>query len=288
VKRIVDDCYPQSGSFYGANAAPAHYWYIRGDFYLYEQYISAYTGSAQAYAEQVSIPLTITPESQGRLTLKDIHENLYAYWTDDTPNLSNYKSQVDDEAIIINDITYHKNDPISYWDYSRLNDAQKAFFLGKTYVSLEDMTLSSGTYTKGQVLTTAEYGAVPENEYVCTTAFTTAGGVEYEHGKVINQNQYGELTPDDQQHFETAKSLVHVSNAMSHDNGFLLSFVWDNPDVWNNYYQHLNTGTPQYVRSSKYDSDEFASSRDNYTPSPTFKCDVTGVFGQFNYQQGNY
>ena len=287
VKRIVDDCYPQSGSFYGTDAAPAHYWYIRGDFYLYEQYISAYTGSAQAYAEQVSIPLTITPESQGRLTLKDIHENLYAYWTDDTPNLNNYKSQVDDEAIIINDITYHKNDPISYWDYSRLNDAQKAFFLGKTYVSLENMTLSNGTYTKGQVLTTAEYGAVPENEYVCTTAFTTAGGVEYEHGKVINQNQYGELTPDDQQHFETAKSLVHVSNAMSHDNGFLLSFVWDNPDVWNNYYQRLGTGTPQYVRSSKYDSDEFASSRDNYTPSPTFKCDVTGVFGQFNYQQGN-
>ena len=287
VKRIVDDCYPQSGSFYGTDAAPAHYWYIRGDFYLYEQYISAYTGSAQAYAEQVSIPLTITPESQGRLTLKDIHENLYAYWTDDTPNLNNYKSQVDDEAIIINDITYHKNDPISYWDYSRLNDAQKAFFLGKTYVSLENMTLSNGTYTKGQVLTTAEYGAVPENEYVCTTAFTTAGGVEYEHGKVINQTQYGELTPDDKQHFETAKSLVHVSNAMSHDNGFLLSFVWDNPDVWNNYYQRLGTGTPQYVRSSKYDSDEFASSRDNYTPSPTFKCDVTGVFGQFNYQQGN-
>ena len=287
VKRIVDDCYPQSGSFYGADAAPAHYWYIRGDFYLYDQYISAYTGSAQAYAEQVSIPLTITPESQGRLTLKDIHENLYAYWRDDDPNLANYKSQVDDEAIIINDITYHKNDPISYWDYSRLNEAQKAFFQGKTYVSLEDMTLSNGTYTKGQVLTTEEYTAVPENEYVCTTAFTTAGGVEYEHGKVLNQAQYEALTSDDQQHFETAKSLVRVSNAVSHDNGFLLSFVWDNPDVWNNYYQHLNTGTPQYVRSSKYDSDDFASSRDNYTPSPTFKCDVNGVFGQFNYQQGN-
>ena len=288
LKRIVDDCYPQSGSFYGADAAPAHYWYIRGDFYLYDQYISAYTGSAQAYAEQVSIPLTITPESQGRLTLKDIHENLYAYWTDDTPNLNNYKSQVDDEAIIINDITYHKNDPISYWDYSRLNEAQKDFFLGKTYVSLEDMTLSNGTYTKGQVLTQTEYTAVPENEYVCTTAFTTVGGVEYEHGNVLTQDQYEALSSDDQQHFETAKSLVRVSNAVSHDNGFLLSFVWDNPDVWNNYYHlHLGTGTPQYVRSSKYDSDEFATSRDNYTPSPTFKCVDTGVYGQVNYQQGN-
>ena len=290
VKRIVDDCYPQSGSFYGDDAAPAHYWYIRGEFYLYDQYISAYTGSAQAYAEQVSIPLTITPESQGRLMLKDVWENLYAYWTDDTPNLVNYKSQVDDEAIIINDITYHKNDPISYWEYSRLNDAQKAFFLGKTYVSLEDMTLSTGTYTKGQVLTTAEYTAVPENEYVCTTAFTATGGVEYEHGTVLTQDQYKALSSDDQQHFETAKSLVRVSNAVSHDNGFLLSFVWDNPDVWNNYYQHLGTapeGTPQYVRSSKYDSDDFATSRANYTPSPTFKCGATGVYGQINYQQGN-
>ena len=287
LKRIVDDCYPQSGSFYGADAAPAHYWYIRGEFYLYDQYISAYTGSAQAYAEQVSIPLTITPESQGRLTLKDIHENLYAYWNDDDPNLANYKSQVDDKAIIINDITYHKNDPISYWDYSRLNDAQKAFFLGKTYVSMRDMTLSTGTYTKGQVLTTGEYAAVPENEYVCTTDFTATSGVDYEYGQVINQTQYEALSSDDKQHFESAKSLVHVSNAVSHDNGFLLSFAWDNPDVWNNYYQHLNTGTPQYVRSSKYDSDEFASSRENYIPSPTFKCNTTGVYGQLNYQQGN-
>ena len=289
-KRIVDDCYPKSGSFYGADAAPAHYWYIRGDFYLYDQLISAYTGSAQAYAEQVSIPLTITPESQGRLILKDIRENLYAYWTDNDPNLNNYKSQIEDDAIVINDITYHKNDPISYWDYSRLNDAQKAFFLGKTYVSMEDMELSTGTYTKGQVLTAAEYTAVPENEYVCTTAFTTTSGVEYADGEVLNQTQYNALAEEAKQHFESAKSLVRVSNAVSHDNGFLLSFVWDNPDVWNNYYQHLSTapeGTPQYVRSSKYDSDEFASSRASYTPSPTFKCNTPGVKGQLNYQMGN-
>ena len=289
-KRIVDDCYPKSGSFYGTDAAPAHYWYIRGDFYLYDQLISAYTGSAQAYAEQVSIPLTITPESQGRLILKDIRENLYAYWTDNDPNLNNYKSQIEDDAIVINDITYHKNDPISYWDYSKLNDAQKAFFLGKTYVSMEDMILSTGTYTKGQVLTAAEYTAVPENEYVCTTAFTTTSGVEYADGQVLNQTQYNALAEEAKQHFESAKSLVRVSNAVSHDNGFLLSFVWDNPDVWNNYYQHLSTapeGTPQYVRSSKYDSDEFASSRASYTPSPTFKCNTPGVKGQLNYQMGN-
>ena len=287
VKRIVDDCFPQSGSFYGGDAAPAHYWYIRGEFYLYDQYISAYTGSAQAYAEHVSIPLTITPESQGRLTLKDVRENLYAYWTDSYENLNNYKSQVDDDAIIINDITYHKNDPISYWEYSRLNDAQKAFFLDKTYVSMEDMTLSNVTYTKGQVLTTVEYNAVPADEYVCTTAFTATGGTEYEHGKVLTETEYEALAEEYKQYFESAKSLVHVSNALSHDNGFLLSFAWDNPDIWNNYYQHSTTGDPQYVRSTKYDSDEFESSRTNYIPSPTFKCNATGVYGQLNYQTGN-
>ena len=291
LKRIVDDCYPKSGSFYGDGAAPAHYWYIRGDFYLYDQLISAYTGSAQAYAEQVSIPLTITPESQGRLTLKDINENRYAYWTDEYPNLDNYKSQIENDAIVINDITYHKNDPISYWEYSRLNDAQKAFFKEKTYVSMEDMTLGTGTnaktYTKGQVLTTAEYNAVPSNEYVCTTAFTATGEVNYEHGHVLTEDEYNSLTEEYKQHFAPANSLVHVSNAVSHDNGFLLSFAWDNPDVWNDYYHHLGTGDPQYVRSSKYDSDEFASSRDNYIPSPTFKCNTPGVYGRLPYQTGN-
>ena len=58
VKQIIDDCYPMSNSYVGPYddpATPAHYWYIRGEYYVYDQYISAYTGTAQAYAKTVSI-----------------------------------------------------------------------------------------------------------------------------------------------------------------------------------------------------------------------------------------
>ncbi|MBO7247902.1 MAG: hypothetical protein J6V02_06115, partial [Bacteroidaceae bacterium] len=52
-KQIVDDCYPNNGD----KKSPAHYWYVRGDFYVYNQTISAYTGTPQSYSETVSIPL---------------------------------------------------------------------------------------------------------------------------------------------------------------------------------------------------------------------------------------
>lgn len=41
---IIDDCYPESNRYSGDNAVPAHYWYIKGQVYVYDQYISAYTG----------------------------------------------------------------------------------------------------------------------------------------------------------------------------------------------------------------------------------------------------
>ena len=119
-KRIIDDCYPTSGAYSGANAAPGHYWFIRGDFYVYDQYISAYTGSAQPYAKEVTIPLTIMAEADGKMQLKSIQPNLYAYW-DDNSVLPKYKSTTEEGVIIVNNVSYHKNDPISYWTWSQLS-----------------------------------------------------------------------------------------------------------------------------------------------------------------------
>ena len=49
-KQIVDDCYPNGGIYKdGYVESPAHYWFIKGTVYVYDQYISAYTGSANAY-----------------------------------------------------------------------------------------------------------------------------------------------------------------------------------------------------------------------------------------------
>jgi hypothetical protein len=53
-KQIFDDCYPQSNAYTGNDQAPAHYWFIKGQIYLYNQYISAYTGAADAYSKTVS------------------------------------------------------------------------------------------------------------------------------------------------------------------------------------------------------------------------------------------
>ena len=64
-KTIIDDCYPTSDSYMGHDAAAGHYWYIKGEIYVYDLYLSAYTGAAAAYSKTVSIPLTITAGSHG-------------------------------------------------------------------------------------------------------------------------------------------------------------------------------------------------------------------------------
>ena len=84
-KRIVDDCYPNNGIYNdGYVKSPAHYWYIKGEVYIYDQVVSAYAGSASAYSKEVKIPLTITAGSNGRLKLLNVQPNRYAYYADES------------------------------------------------------------------------------------------------------------------------------------------------------------------------------------------------------------
>ena len=66
---IIDDCYNVSGKYKVGDAVPAHYWFIKGSVYVYDQFISAYTGAPNAYSETVDIPLTITAASHGTMKL---------------------------------------------------------------------------------------------------------------------------------------------------------------------------------------------------------------------------
>ena len=77
---IIDDCYNISGKYSGDDAVPAHYWFIKGSVYVYDQYISAYTGAPNAYSESVDIPLTITAASHGTMKLLNVMPNKYAYY----------------------------------------------------------------------------------------------------------------------------------------------------------------------------------------------------------------
>ena len=282
-KRIIDDCYPMSGAYFnregGEKEAPAHYWFIRGDYYVYDQYISAYTGSSQAYAENVSIPLTITAESQGKLQLAQVQPNYYAYWTDIDAIQEAYRSQADREAILVGGRTYKLNEPISYWNWSHLSDFEKTFFAKETWVCSNDAEYNGHEYKKGDVFT-----SLPADIYVCKDAITytdhNSQEITYRKGTVITSSQYEDLSAD---HKNDCAAVFNISNALDHDNGFLLTFDWDNPDIWNDYY-HEQTGDGT-VRASESNN----IIPDGYITSPSFKFDTSGstVLGQMNYAVGD-
>ena len=270
VKRIVDDCYPTSGAYMGSEAAPAHYWYIRGEYYVYDEYISAYTGSAQSYAEAVSIPLTITAESQGKLWLQSVQPNLYAYWEGDAPS---YASSTDTDAIVVGGITYHKNDPISYWAWSHLSEAEQEMFTKEsTYVCTSAATYNGHEYKVGDIFLYKPYDI-----YVCTQTFTKDSKTYTEGETVITATDYEKLDDNAQSNFTV---VFNPSNAISNSEGFVLTFDWDNPDIWNDYY-HAPTTTDKIRASLK------GSEQENWIASPSFLCNQNGVYGQRKYNEGD-
>jgi len=245
-KRIIDDCYPNNGAWLpGATpTSTAHYWFIRGEYYVYDQYISAYTGAAQSYAESVKVPLTISAEAHGKLKLLNVQNNFNAYWTDAQYNTldAKYKLEGDNSCIIINGNAYHKNSPISYWDYSHLTDRERELFQDGTYVC----TTAVGTYQEGQVLTSAEYNALSDD----------------------------------------VKVNFDVTNAVDAEHGFLLTYVWDNPRIWSDYYIKPDSQDPSDMISSDLKSNNAAYN--SYLLSPTFKCTVDNarIYGQKYYIEG--
>ena len=154
---IIDDCYNVSGKYSGTDAVPAHYWFIKGSVYVYDQYISAYTGAPNAYSETVDIPLTITAASHGTMKLLNVMPNKYAYYSAPGKKLEEGKK------IVINDVEYHLNDPINYWDWHLLTPAERALFVDETYVTTADCKYSSedaDIIPAGTVMLPAEYATL--------------------------------------------------------------------------------------------------------------------------------
>ena len=241
---IIDDCYPSNGN----HAAPAHYWFIKGEIYVYEQTISAYTGSATAYAESVRIPLNITAASNGRLKLINVQPNLYAYYATDD------QSSVIDGEMKINGVTYHLNDTITYWDYSLLSESNKRRFVPETWVCLKDGTVDGVSYTRGQVV-------LP-----LTTTPTT---VKDKNGDDC------ELT-----------DILRTSNNLSHSNGYLLTFDMNNPMPWDDWYAPVLRADGEKINTKTY-SDLTDSEKDKYIEGPTFRLDAYSVHGQRDYKVGD-
>lgn len=246
-KTIIDDCYPTSDSYSGNDAASGHYWYIKGEIYVYDIYLSAYTGAASAYSKTVSIPLTITAGSHGVIKLQDVKPNKFMYYgVDNTTRLGA------EEKIIINNITYQLNDSISYWDWLQLSDNDQAKFVDNTYVTIAECQVGNTTYPKGYVLSKDDF------ETFCGTL-----GQE----KTVHHVAKNVAVP--------VTEVFRPSNNMSHDRGFALTLDMNNPDAWNNYYMPTQGAGKTTTATS------------GYLKSPTYQVINTGIYGQRQYSRGD-
>ena len=253
---IIDDCYNISGKYKSnynkPDGVPAHYWYIKGSVYVYDQYISAYTGAPNAYSETVEIPLTITAASHGAMKLLNVQPNRYAYYS----SLNNVLEP--EKKVIINDVTYYKNTPISYWDWSLLSNAERNLFVSETYVTIADCKIGETEYPEGTVLLPDEYNTLRNN-----------------NDSVFHIVQNKKVAFD---------YAFRLSNNLSHDTGYLLTYTVNNPTSWDKYYTPLTEPS----LSGKITNDVYEAmsvdDKERYTSGPTYTPITSGLYGQRDYK----
>jgi hypothetical protein len=197
---------------------------VKGDVYIYEQKVSAYTGSANAYSKEVHLPLTITAASHGQLQLLNVKPNLYAYKmpgaTDDAApvkigSLNDANDKPIDKVTVNNESdTYKLNDVISWWDWHQMSASDRQYFVPNTYVNCVTCKVDGETYAAGTyVMDDTDYTAFKSGTHVVVDA----SGEPFEDG------------------FEVFRS----SNNISHETGYVLTFDMNSPSKWDDYYRHL-------------------------------------------------
>ncbi len=264
---IIDDCYNISNRYLtgykGEKGVPAHYWYIKGTTYVYDQYISAYTGSSNAYSEAVDIPLTIAAASHGKMKLLDVMPNRYAYYSAPGVKLESGKKMV------INDKTYYANDPISYWDWFLLSKAEKELFIEQTYTNCVPVCIDGGTLHEAGtlVMTDTEY------EGYGTHTYTDA------EGNVILDADKNPAGKD---------YIFRESNNASHDTGYLLTYEVNNPSQWDTWYTPKSTSYTNKINTAEY-AGLTPIQQANYEDGPTYRLNgSTGtMLGQQSYAVGD-
>lgn len=140
---IVDDCYPVHDKRIGGDDHPeeAHYWYIRGSKYVYNQHISVYTGAAKKYQVSKGIELA-TGVQNGKLTLAHVYPGYYCNISEDAP------------PIYIDDVEFKRGDPLTWWDYDKLVQAGDVNqFNFEVDTSDFGQSLNNMTHDNGFVLT---------------------------------------------------------------------------------------------------------------------------------------
>jgi hypothetical protein len=263
---IIDDCYNISGRYSGTNAVPAHYWYIKGSVYVYDQYISAYTGMPNAFSQKVDIPLTITSASHGTMKLLNVMPNRYAYYS------SPGKVLEDDKKVVINDISYSKNDPISYWDWYLLSKSERELFVEKTYVTIADCKIGNTIYPEGKVMLPSEYESLKNS---ATTQEIDGKSVKAVQVVTKDEDDNYQVVADEYKAFDF---VFRESNNLSHDTGYILTYRVNNPTEWNAWYTLKNSSTQEKNQTGG----------NGYEDGPTYRLisSTGGVLGQRDYAEG--
>ena len=269
---IIDDCYNISGRYSGTNAVPAHYWYIKGSVYVYDQYISAYTGMPNAFSQKVDIPLTITSASHGTMKLLNVMPNRYAYYS--SPN----KPLEDDKKVVINDISYSKNDPISYWDWYLLSKSERELFVEKTYVTIADCKIGKNIYPEGKVMLPSEYESLKNS---ATTQEIDGKSVKAVQVVTKDENDNYQVVADEYKAFDF---VFRESNNLSHDTGYILTYRVNNPTEWNAWYTEKNDN----AHNENIAREKIQTKNAGYEDGPTYRLKSSdgGVLGQRDYAEG--
>ncbi len=286
---IIDDCYDQGSKYLSGydkpDGVPAHYWFIKGSVYIYNQYISAYTGAPNAYSEVVHIPLTITSASHGRLTLLNVQPSRYAYYSVHSADKQSVLGE--NSKIELRETEYGLNDAINYWDYSILSQNEKGLFVDETYVVTADCVYGTDSIKAGTVLLPGN----PDGSEVGTYYYLK------KHAPVKDLDEDDDDTSETPYVHHVAKDkdvdfdfVFRPSNNVSHDTGYILTYNVNNPNQWNTWY------TPKTGDSmtGKKDSEAIEKGVENgtitlsdYEDGPTYTPITTGLYGQTDYNVGS-
>lgn len=272
-KQIIDDCYPIHNLYSGTGASPAHYWYIKGSIYVYDQYISSYTGSATAYPESISIPLSIMPGSHGKLTLREVQPNLYAYWDKDDKKLGSADA---DSTFEVNGKHYALNEPITYWDWNMLTADQQSKFVKMTYTVVEKCQINGVEYNIGDAMLASD---VPSSTATAKVWDADTEGYKEVEGKDVSY-------------------LIRQTNNVGHHTGYALTYDIDNPMVWNDYYTKVTdmddkVNTTEYAAGKRMVNgviqDSQPITKGDYIVGPTYRLtdSKSGVYGQKEYHEND-
>ena len=275
-KHIVDDCYPTNNAYIPGNSpySEAHYWYVKGEVYVYDQIVTAYTGSASAYQKESQLNLTITAASNGKLQLLNVKPNLYAYKmpVENGGSVTVHKIGTVNDAdnkpidhVTVNNEhdSYKLNDVITWWDWHQLNEEERAYFVTETYVNCVTIKVGDQIYEPGT--------------YVMDETDKSTAATQFANGTLIIKDADGNtIKKADGETDADFNYIFRSSNNISHDEGYVLTFDMTTPTVWGKYYTSKTHSTNQTNQTGG----------DDYLLAPTYYPTTDGVYGTHNYVVG--